>query len=130
MNWQFDSDTETIQHFFKMAVVFQSWGFYRQQLMKEASEFGWPVIRHMMLVFTNNSNVYKEELTQQFMVGREFLVAPVLKEGEQEVAVFLPQNTFWIQLWGNGTVYAGEQAWGLVPGTKTQMMSLMCTHLR
>ena len=101
-NWQFDSDEETLTHFFKMAVVFQSWDFYRQDLMKEASELGWPVIRHMLMVYPNNSKVYEEELNQQFMVGNELLVAPVLKAGQDKVHVFLPNNTHWESCLGKG----------------------------
>ena len=108
-NWQFDSDEETLTHFFKMAVVFQSWDFYRQDLMKEASELGWPVIRHMLMVYPNNSKVYEEELNQQFMVGNELLVAPVLKAGQDKVHVFLPNNTHWRAVWGKeDTLYTGR----------------------
>jgi alpha-glucosidase len=35
-NWQVYSDTETLRHFFAMAAVFQAWGFYREELMREA----------------------------------------------------------------------------------------------
>lgn len=56
-DWQFNSDKETMLHFFNMTVVFQSWGFYRSALMEEAHKLGWPVARHMMLVFPNNSKV-------------------------------------------------------------------------
>lgn len=109
-NWQFDSDQETLQHFFKMAVVFKSWAFYRRQLMVEASNKGWPVVRHMMLVYPDNNKVYEEELSQQFMVGESLLVAPVLKEGKERVSVFLPMNTSWALLWGESTVvYEGKK---------------------
>lgn len=108
-NWQFDSDQETLKHFFKMAVVFQSWGFYREQLMEEAAQHGWPVVRHMMLVYPNNSRVYREELNRQFMVGDSLLVAPVVTRGHEEVEVFLPLNTSWALLWGESTVvYQGS----------------------
>ncbi len=107
-NWQFDSDNETLRHFFKMAVVFQSWDFYRQELAKEASELGWPVARHMMLVFPDNKHMYREKLNQQFMLGAELLVAPVLRAGVKEVKVFLPAGTRWVSVWGDGSVYQGR----------------------
>ena len=62
VNWQFDSDQETLQHFFKMVKVFKAWGFYRDQLMVEVEEYGWPVVRHLMLVYPDNPKVYKEDL--------------------------------------------------------------------
>ena len=91
-----------------MSVVFQSWDFYRQQLMEEAEQFGWPLARHMMLVFPNNSMVYQEDLRYQFMVGTELLVAPVHTRIVLlgEVAVFLPQNTSWVHVW-SGKTYTG-----------------------
>lgn len=112
-NWQFNSDNETLDHFFRMAAVFQSWSFYRQQLMEEASEKGWPVARHMLLVFPSNPKVFEfsEELKFQFMLGTELLVVPVLQPFNTTVIlpfvrVFLPAGTEWIHLWTN-TVYKG-----------------------
>ena len=106
-NWQFNSDTETFLHFFNMTVVFQSWAFYRKTLMKEAYKMGWPVARHMFLVFPNNSVAYTNPHVRfQFMLGTELLVAPVFKEGSSSVKVFLPANTTWIHLWTN-KIYKG-----------------------
>lgn len=112
-NWQFNSDNDTLQHFFRMAIVFESWGFYRTQLMEEASQKGWPVARHMILVFPDNAKVFQlsEELKYQFMIGTELLVAPVLQAfyptGLVPFArVFLPAKTTWIHVW-TGTEYQG-----------------------
>ena len=69
--------------------------------MKEAEERGWPVIRHMMLVFPNSSGVYKEELNKQFMVGDALLVVPVVTKGQQQVRAFLPSGTRWRSIWEN-----------------------------
>lgn len=102
-DWQFNSDTETLIHFFNMTVVFQSWGFYRKILMEEAYEYGWPVARHMMLVYPDNSNVYTEDLKFQFMLGTELLVAPVYHEGQTSVKVFLPASTTWVHTWTKKT---------------------------
>ena len=107
-NWQIYSDSETLKHFFNMSVVFQAWDFYRRELMEEAEEFGWPVVRHMMLVFPNNSMTYTEDLRYQFMVGTELLVAPIHNEIDlfDEVRVFLPNETNWTHLW-SGKTYTG-----------------------
>jgi len=106
-NWQFNSDNETFYHFFNMTVVFQSWNFYRRVLMDEAYKMGWPLARHMLLVFPNNSVAYtNEHIRFQFMLGTELLVAPVFKEGTTSVKVFLPANTTWVHVWTN-KVYKG-----------------------
>ena len=106
-NWQFDDDNTTLQQFFKMAVVFKSWDFYRTRLMDEASSLGWPVVQHMMLTFPNNSHVYRDELTQQFMLGTELLVAPVMNPGQDSVKVFLPGGLEWVWLWDSATTFTG-----------------------
>ena len=90
-------------------MLFQSWGFYRAQLMREAAVYGWPVARHMILAFPNNSRVYQEELTQQFMLGTSLLIAPVLSEGRTNASVFLPAGSNWSWLWGSpDTVLKGK----------------------
>ena len=105
-NWQVYDDTQTLRHFFNMSVVFQSWDFYRRQLMDEASRYGWPVVRHMILVYHDNPAVYVEDLRYQFMVGTELLVAPVIHELMEEARVFLPDNTTWVHVW-SGQSYKG-----------------------
>ncbi len=126
-NWQFNSDTETFIHFFNMTVVFQSWGFYREDLAKEATRLGWPVARHMMLVFPNNSKVYTEDLRFQFMLGTELLVAPVYKAGVTTVAVFLPLSTTWVHTW-TGNTYSGTQSVAMVKGLPTVLHEVQCFY--
>ena len=135
-NWQLDSDTETLRHFFRMAVVFQAWGFYRERLVGEAAAYGWPVARHMILAFPNSSGVYREELSQQFMLGTSLLVAPVLEKGRSNVSVFLPEGSRWSWLWGSpNTVLIGT--WGYVflsqtpltcRGSKIMVLAMMCAR--
>ena len=111
-NWQFDSDQETLKHFFKMAVLFKGLSDYRMMLMKETADYGWPVVRHMILNYPNNSKVYSEDLTGQFMFGDQFLVAPVTKKGASSVNVFLPLDTTWVHFWSNQN-YKGELVYQL-----------------
>ena len=61
-DWQFNSDKETLQHFFRMVKVFKAWGFYRQTLMSDAQNNGWPVVRHLLMEFPNNTAITKEDL--------------------------------------------------------------------
>ena len=106
-NWQFNSDNETLQQFFKMAVLFKGLAKYRQELMEETYRHGWPVVRHMILNYPNNSKVYSEDLTGQFMLGDEIIVAPVMKKGVAKVNVFLPVETTWTHFWSKQN-YTGE----------------------
>ena len=107
-NWQIYNDTETLAHFFNMSLVFRSWDFYRRELMKEAETYGWPVARHMILVYPNNSGVYSEDLRYQFMLGTQLLVAPVHERFDilEERRVFLPEGITWVHIW-TGKAYRG-----------------------
>ena len=82
--------------------------------MEEAAEKGWPVARHMMLVFPHNYKMFElsEELKYQFMLGTELLVAPVLQPFNPTglvpfARVFLPADTEWVHVWTN-KVYHGK----------------------
>lgn len=96
-----------MKHFFRMAQVHRAWRFYREQLLDEAAGKGWPVARHMMLVFPGSHASFTCDLGHQFMLGTEILVAPVHIKGGDSVSVFLPQNTTWIHAWTNHT-YQGN----------------------
>jgi alpha-glucosidase (family GH31 glycosyl hydrolase) len=114
-NWQIYDDTETLAHFFNMSLVFRSWDFYRRELMKEAETYGWPVARHMILVYPNNSGVYSEDLRYQFMLGTQLLVAPVHERFDilEERRVFLPEGITWVHIW-TGKAYRGANSWVLI----------------
>ena len=77
--------------------------------MEEAYNYGWPVVRHMMLVFPNHSNVYTENLGYQYMLGTELLVAPWYTRGDVAVEVWLPGNVTWVHVWTNSTYHQGRE---------------------
>lgn len=55
-----------------------------------------PVVRHPFLHYPKDPEVYG--LEYQFMVGTEFMVAPVLDPGEETVELYLPAGR-WVHLW-------------------------------
>ncbi len=95
-NAQFYSNSTTLDAFSKFAKVYAALGFYRAQLFKEASEKGYPVVRHLVLEFQNDNDV--AELTDQFMLGDEFLVAPIINKNRRWKKVYFPEGT-WINVW-------------------------------
>jgi alpha-glucosidase (family GH31 glycosyl hydrolase) len=109
-NWQFYTDIDTMKHFFHMSRVFMSWKFYRDTLVKEAANYGWPVARHMFLVFPSNQEVHVQDLRYQYMLGTELLVAPVVHKGVTTKSVFLPRGITWIHVWTNES-YKGDNEW-------------------
>jgi alpha-glucosidase (family GH31 glycosyl hydrolase) len=78
-NAQVFSSPRIIAHFNLFTHLFAYLAKYRKQLMKEASEKGWPLIRIMAAHYAYDPITW--ELTQQYMFGSEFLIAPVVDPG-------------------------------------------------
>jgi alpha-glucosidase len=97
-NHQYNSDRETLLHFTRFSKVFAALAPYRKQLMQEAWEKGYPLVRHPLLHYPDDSNVYT--LTEQFMLGSELMVAPVVNEGADTVQVYLPAGE-WVHIWSD-----------------------------
>lgn len=105
-NQQLDSDPELLRHFARFAKVHAAWAFYRDELIREASETGAPVVRHLFLHHPGERWTWRLRY-EQFLVGSELLVAPVLDPNRDEVQVHLPAGK-WIHLW-SGTAH-GDQS--------------------
>jgi alpha-glucosidase (family GH31 glycosyl hydrolase) len=63
---------------------------------REASQTGYPLIRAMFLEYPDDPECYRTDT--QFMYGKEFLIAPVLAEGDQWRNVYLPAGE-WVDYW-------------------------------
>lgn len=103
-NAQFYTDDETLAHFARFAKVFRALAFYRRELMVDAAGKGWPVARHPLLHYPEDSNVYG--LKYQWMLGSELMVVPVVDENDDDVRAYLPAGE-WVHIW-TGDVYGGE----------------------
>ncbi|XP_052172791.1 uncharacterized protein LOC127788492 [Diospyros lotus] len=116
-NSQFYSNHKTLSHFARFAKVYKAWRFYRIQLVKEASRKGLPVCRHLFLHYPDDEKVHRLSY-QQFLVGEEILVAPVLDKGKKKVKVYFPvgERSPWKHIW-TGHLYAkqGSEAWVEAP---------------
>lgn len=73
---------------------------------REAHEKGLPLLRAMLLEYPNDKNAVGAE--DQFMFGRELLVAPVVKKAAVTRRVYLPEGD-WIDFSDKKTIYRGEQ---------------------
>jgi alpha-glucosidase len=72
-------------------------------VMHEASVTGVPAMRPLVLEFPEDTRTYG--LDDQFMWGRDLLIAPVLREAEREREVYLPKGG-WFDFW-TGRQYIG-----------------------
>ncbi|XP_038882634.1 sulfoquinovosidase-like [Benincasa hispida] len=105
-NSQFYSNDRTLSQFARFAKVYSAWKFYRIQLVKEAAQRGLPICRHLFVHYPEDEYV----LTlghQQFLVGSEILVVPVLDKGKNNVKAYFPLNesSSWQHIW-TGEVHA------------------------
>ena len=73
---------------------------------REAHDKGIPIMRALLLEYPNDPEIFKTD--EQFLFGKELLVAPVVKKGAVTKKVYLPQGE-WIDFNNNKTIYEGEQ---------------------
>lgn len=117
-NKQFYSNDRTLSHFARFAKVYKAWEFYRIQLVKEAASKGLPVVRHLFLHYPHDK--YVQKLTfQQFLVGSEVLVVPVVDKGRNQVKAYFPAGEDWQHIW-TGRIFSppmssGMEAWIYAP---------------
>ena len=101
-NVQFYSDPQTLDQFDRFAKVYAAWGFLRKRLVQNAAATGSPINRPLFINYPDDPQVYKLSY-QEFLVGPDLLVAPVLDPGKDTVRVYLPAGD-WIHVW-SGKAY-------------------------
>jgi alpha-glucosidase len=105
-NWNWNSDQETTDHFRKFTFVHCALADDFQALAETATETGAPILRHMMLVFPDDTETW--DLSDQFMIGDSLLVAPVVAEGATTKSVYFPAGT-WYDVWTGESVEGGRR---------------------
>lgn len=101
-NWQFDTDDDTLDALARMGRLFVALKPYRKAVLAENSKDGVAAMRP--LFFHYEADVASMSIKDQFMFGRDLLVAPVVEEGAHSRLVHLPPGDEWIHLW-TGTRY-------------------------
>jgi alpha-glucosidase len=103
-NWRWSRDAETTEHFRRFARIHVALGPELEQLFDEAAETGKPIVRHLAFVFPSDPAL--RAVDDQFLLGDDLLVAPVLVEGATSRAVVLPSGATWYDVW-TGEAYEG-----------------------
>ena len=80
---------------------------YVMKLMSEASSTGLPPMRALFLEFPDDAAAW--DVSDQFMLGSDVLVAPVTAQGAREREVYLPEGTSWLDAWTGDPVR--ESGW-------------------
>lgn len=94
-NWQFDSDNETLDGLARSTALFCELKDYRKEAVAENASRGIPVMRPLVLHYEDP--VYAT-VTDEYLLGRDLLVAPVIHEGKQERTVLFPDG-IWTHVW-------------------------------
>lgn len=77
---------------------------YLLTLMKEAHETGIPLMRALFLVYPEDAGSWEAE--DEYLLGRDILVAPVTEAGQRQKAVYFPGEEIWISA-ADRTPYRG-----------------------
>jgi alpha-glucosidase len=76
------------------------------QAMREASETGIPALRPLFLEFPEDAETY--QIDDQFLLGRDLLVAPVVRDVVTERELYLPAGD-WYDYWTGRLVAGGRK---------------------
>ncbi|PJZ47788.1 alpha-glucosidase [Leptospira saintgironsiae] len=103
-NHQPYSDPDTIKEFARYGQMHLALKEYFKFLNKEASESGLPVLRPLYLSYPEDNST--RDLQNQFLLGEDLLVIPVLEKGEDTVKGYLPKGE-WEHVWTGKTFQGG-----------------------
>ncbi len=102
-NHQYDSDSETLQHFARMTKIYKHLKPYIKSAVAENAKLGIPVQRPLFMHYDDDPETYKIKF--QYLFGRDLLVAPVYNKGQINQKVYLPKDQ-WLHVW-SGEEYQG-----------------------
>ncbi len=102
INAQFDASQEVLEHGAKMTAIHKKLAPYIKDAVKYNAEKGVGVVRPLFFYY-DEKEAYEQ--MYEYLLGRDLLVAPVLKEGARSRTVYLPDDE-WIHL-ESGKEYRG-----------------------
>lgn len=102
--WSYGEENYKI--FVKYLNIRHSLKEYIKKTAKQAEATGLPMIRAMFLEFPQDAAAW--ELSDQYMFGEEYLVAPVTEYGARERSVYLPAGR-WEAMDGSGIIESSGQ---------------------
>jgi alpha-glucosidase len=103
-NLQVDSSPELLEGFARWSRVHEALAPYVQSLAAEAVATGLPVQRPL---FLHSDDPATAAIQDQYLYGRDLLVAPVVEESATERRVYVPGGETWRDLWTGKAVPSG-----------------------
>lgn len=104
-------DPQSIQHFARFSKLFAALFPYRNYLMQQHEEKGWPMVRHPIVHYPDDQRFLQMANNEaQFMLGESIMVAPKLTpRNEKEARVVILPEGEWLELW-SGIVHRVDRA--------------------
>ena len=102
-NVQFDSSDALLKQSARMSNIYANLGWYIEELAGAFNAYGTPSVRPLFYHYDEDRNCY--HIKDEYMLGRDMLVAPVLKKGAKSRKVYLPEDS-WIHVF-TGKEYGG-----------------------
>lgn len=96
-NFQFWQDEAVLKHFAHMTRIYVALAPYVRRLGAEAAARGLPLQRPLFLHFEDDRQAYT--IQDQYLYGKDLLVAPVHEAGRDAWEPYLPAGARWIHLW-------------------------------
>ncbi|MBP0597837.1 alpha-glucosidase [Herbaspirillum sp. LeCh32-8] len=106
-NFQFWQDDAVLAHFARMTRLFVGLKPYVRALAAEAAERGLPLQRPLFLHYEQDAATYA--IQDQYLYGRDVLVAPVHQAGQERWQPYLPRGDRWIHLWSGARFDGGRR---------------------
>jgi alpha-glucosidase (family GH31 glycosyl hydrolase) len=103
-NWNWDSDSDTIQMFKHYATLHVQLFPYIYTYMSRAHELGTPIMQALWLKFYNDPKT--AEIDDEYMFGDNMLVAPVIIQGTTTRTLYLPAGE-WYPFNGGSAIAGG-----------------------
>lgn len=105
-NWSWEKSPATTAHFRRFTLVHCALRELFMRLSDEAQQTSAPLLRHLMLEFPDDPETY--DISDQYMIGDVYLVAPVVEQGATTRSVYFPQGT-WFNAWTGEQVEGGQR---------------------
>jgi len=101
--WVFgDEYTKINREFIQMRY---EWMPFLYQQFIEAEKSGMPIMRPLVLEYANDSRTY--DLNDEYLIGENLLVAPIVSRSVRSRSVYLPEGN-WINYWTNKLFEGGK----------------------
>ncbi|MFZ9886287.1 MAG: alpha-glucosidase [Myxococcota bacterium] len=106
---QIFDDDDSLAHFARFARTYAGLGAYRRRLGVAAAERGTPLVRALWFAFPDDPDTLSVD--DQFLLGDDVLVAPVMEPRISRRRLYLPEGE-WVHLWtGQRHTGGGASGW-------------------